>query len=412
MNKKLNILLIILLASSVAIAAEKGIHGVTKSSHQPAKALSHKRMKRPQMSGVYSVDLISNNGRVHLLTGMQQDGKKSLWYRYSNDGGQHWSDSHKVLNNDDLAIRASRGNDAQITVQGKSIVVTWTKFDPAVRFNSGPMQAARSVNGGKSWQTSATPPDWKKGPHGFADMASDDQYMHAVWLDSRPINNQEKGQQGVRYARSNDGGLSWQKNLTVDSYSCSCCWNTVETDGKNNTYVLYRDKNPSDLSIGLINNQQQWKYLSHVGDFNWQFDGCPHIGGGLAFQTVLGNQRLHSVVGTAHPEHLGVYYLQSDDAGKNWSSAKQLGNESAIHSDIAAHDNGRVIAVWDMMAENGLATFFAESKDHGNNWSEAEQLSDPHMRATHPRIVKTVKGFLAVWTQSNGQQQRLVMKEL
>ena len=404
--------LALLLASSLAFAAEHTTDSLLKSSDQQTNSKPHKRISRPQMNGVFSVDLIAKNGRVHLLTGTRQAGQKSLEYRYSDDGGQHWSNNNTVLNNDDLAIRAARGNDAQIAVQGETIVVTWAKFDPAVRFNAGPMQAARSVDGGTSWQTSATPPDWNEGSHGFADMASDNKFIHAVWLDSRPINKETKGRQGVRYARSSDGGLSWQKNLTVDGYSCSCCWNTIATDDKENAYILYRDKKPSDLSIGVINNQQQWQYLSHVGDFNWQFDGCPHIGGGLAFQTAPDHKRLHSVVGTGHPEYLGIYYLQSDDAGKSWSSAKPLGDESAIHSDIAAHDDGRVIAVWDMMGEAGLAVFFAESKDHGKRWSSAKQLSAPHRRASHPRIVKTNNGFLAAWTESDGKQQLLVTKGL
>jgi len=412
MNKKIPFTLALLFTASITFAAEHATHGVLKSTKHSVKSKPHKRMSRPKISGVFSVDLISNNGRVHLLTGTQQDGKKSLSYSYSDDGGQHWSNDNKILNNDDLAIRASRGNDAQITVQDNTVVVTWTKFDPTVRFNSGPMQAARSTDGGKSWVTSATPPDWEKGPHGFADLTSDNQFMHAVWLDSRPLNNEKKGRQGVRYARSSDGGLSWQKNLSVDNYSCSCCWNTITTDGKENAYILYRDKNPSDLSIGLINKQQEWQYLSHVGEFNWQFDGCPHIGGGLAFQTIIDKKRLHSIVGTGHPEHLGVYYLQSDDSGKSWSTAKQLGNESAIHADIAAHGNGRVIAVWDMMGEAGLAIFFAESKDYGKNWSTAQQLSAIEMRASHPRIVKTAQGFLAAWTQSDGKQQQLITKGL
>ena len=404
--------LALLLTCPLTFAAEHDSHRALNDSSKKAKAKHIKRMKRPQISGAFSVDLINNNGRVHLLTGMQKSEEKSLWYRYSDDGGLHWSTDSRVLNTDNLAIRASRGNDAQVVAQGDNVVVTWTLFDPTARFNSGPMQAARSVDGGKSWHTTATPPDWEKGPHGFTDMVADDQYMHAVWLDSRPINKQKKGQQGVRYARSSDGGLSWQQNLTVDSYSCSCCWNTITTDNEENTYILYRDKNPSDFSIGLINGQQQWQYLNRVGDFNWQFDGCPHIGGGLAFQKHLGGQRLHSVVGTAHPKHLGVYYLHSDDKGKTWSPAKALGDESAIHSDIAAHENGRVIAVWDMMGDAGLATFFAESKDHGKSWSSTQKLSEKNMRASHPRIVKTMKGFLVVWTESNGQQQNLVMKAL
>ncbi|ORU92661.1 MAG: hypothetical protein A6F70_03375 [Cycloclasticus sp. symbiont of Bathymodiolus heckerae] len=395
---------------SVTTLAEQPGHKPVKSVHKTSGGKPHKKMKRPQIEGVFSLDMVVNKGRIHLLAGRQKADKKSLWYRYSDDGGASWSVDSQVLKKDSLPVRATRGNDAQIVAQGEIVVVTWTKFDPKTRFNSGPMLAARSVDGGQSWLPASAPPDWNGGSHGFIDMAVDDKFVHAVWLDSRKAEGFKK-QQGVRYSRSSDGGLSWDKNLTLDGHSCSCCWNKVVTDGSS-AYVLYRDKNPSDLSIGVVNEQQQWQYLNHVGSFNWMFDGCPHIGGGLDFQTVLGVKRLHATVGTAHPKHLGVHYLYSNDSGKSWSDIKTLGDESAIHSDIAAHEDGRVIAVWDMMGEVGLGNFYAESKDGGEHWSVAKLLSTKGARASHPRIVKTKNGFFAAWTESDGLNQRLMTKGL
>ncbi len=406
MNKYLfyiSLLLINMTACSTNSRTEQSSAGQVNVS-----AVKHKMHTHNKLDGVISVDIVNNNNELHLLTGNQQHGQKSLWYQKSADGGEHWSTAVKILNEDNLAVRMSRGNDAQITAQGNTIVVSWTQYDPKSRFHAGIMQAARSTDGGLHWQYSIAPPDWNKGSHGFIDMSADKYAMHAVWLDSRQEKSAISATQGLRYATSTNAGLSWQRNITLDPTSCSCCWNTVKSDTEGNAYVLYRNKQPSDMSIGVMNKQQQWQDLNHVGAFNWQFDGCPHIGGGLDFQNTAGKKRLHSVVGTGHPDHLGVYYLYSDDAGKNWSKPLPLGTESAIHADIAAHDDGRVVAVWDMMTENGLEVFMAESKDQGNNWSIFKQISTPNLRASHPRIVKTKKGFFVLWTESNGQQ--LILK--
>nr|WP_305907695.1 sialidase family protein [Methylomarinum sp. Ch1-1]MDP4520468.1 sialidase family protein [Methylomarinum sp. Ch1-1] len=306
-----------------------------------------------------------------------------------------------------------RGNDAQITVQGDNIVVTWMSYVKGAPFNAGPMLAARSGDGGQTWQKATTPPDWKQGPHGYIDMTSDANAMHAVWLDSRGGRSGVSAAQALHYARSVDGGQSWQSNETLDELTCSCCWNTIKSNGEGKLYVLYRDKQPSDMAIGVIDEQQHWQSLNQVGAFNWQFEGCPHIGGGLDFQQHHGKKRIHAVVGSGHQDHLGVHYLFSSDAGKNWSAALPLGDESAVHADIAAHDNGRVVAVWDMMAEDGLAVFSAESSDSEHKeWSRPLQLSTVGARASHPRIVKTVQGFLALWTEHDGQQQRVAMRGL
>lgn len=405
MNKKMfyiPFLLLIFTACSTSPDAETSTTQHPEKTHSKAKKRGHQAIPE----GVISLDIVNYNNQLHLLTGIYKQGQKSLWYQNTKDGGKSWSTAVKILNEDKLAVKMVRGNDAQITAQANNIAVTWTKYDESVRFNAGPMQAAHSADGGKTWKYSGTPPDWEKGPHGFIDMAADEHAMHTVWLDSRSGRSEVAAAQGLRYAKSTDGGLSWQSNKTLDDLTCSCCWNTIKTDFNGNPYVLYRDKQPSDLSIGVI-RQQNWQRLNHVGAFNWQFDGCPHIGGGLDFQNTKGHKRIHAVVGTGHQEHLGIHYLYSDDAGKNWSPALQLGNESAIHADLAAHANGRVVTVWDTMGEDGLTIFVAESQDQGASWSTPKQISKMGHRATHPRIVKTKKGFLALWTENDGEQQRL-----
>jgi hypothetical protein len=242
-------------------------------------------------------------------------------------------------------------------------------------------------------------------------MDANNHSINAVWLDSRDGRSSVKGSQGMRYSQSFDGGQSWSSNKTLDSITCACCWNTAKFDSKNNFYVLYRDKQPSDMAIGLLNETQHWQRLSSVGTFNWDFPGCPHIGGGLAFQD---NEKLiHSVIGSGHINHLGIHYLRSNDHGNSWTTPLQLGDESAIHSDIAAHENGRVIAVWDMRTEDGLSVFYAESTNQGINWSQFNRLSKQGMRATHPRIISNKNGFLVLWTESQtGKTQALQMQLL
>ncbi len=365
------------------------------------------RHVRHQTQGVVSLDVFQDKLRTHLLIGRQEGNKKSLWHQFSENGGKTWSEPVKILGQDNLAVTMARGRDAQIAAKNNGVFVAWTQYTNKNRFHTGPMQAARSVNNGQSWQMTLAPPDWAQGPHGFIDLSVDHYGIRAIWLDGR-----NKGQQGLHYSRSNDGGISWSANRTLDKKTCSCCWNTIKTDSEGNSYIIYRDKNPSDMSLGVMDAHENWRYLGHVGDFDWQFDGCPHIGANLDFENRQSGLRIHAIVGTGKPDKAGMYYLYSDSRGQSWSPVKRLGDESATHGDIAASDAGRIVAVWDMMSEKGLAVFMAESVDSGQTWSAAQQLSTQGQRASHPRIVHTPFGFLALWTEHQNHCSTLMIRRL
>ncbi len=398
---------------SVQAKPEQQVVTATNDITAPAAKTMHRH--RPLPNGVISLDIIRQGDNFHMLTGRHQDGKKSLWYQTSSNGGDDWSEPVQIDRDTTNGVSVTRGNDARIAAQGDNLVAVWTSHSTSNRHGAGPMSMVRSSDGGRTWQTAKIPSEWVEGPNAFFALGSDEKSIRIVWLDSRNGKSGVKGSQGMRYAYTNDGGASWSSNQTLDNITCACCWNSAKAGPKGELYVLYRDKQPSDMALGVIDSMHQWSRQSTVGEFNWQFDGCPHIGGGLDYQAGLQKTTtLHSVVGTGHPDHLGIYYLQSKDNGANWNAPKQLGDESALHGDVASAKDGKVIAVWDMMADDGkLAIFKAESLDRGTTWSEPTQVSKPGMRATHPRIVAKESGFLTLWTESSdGKQQSLQLQHL
>lgn len=407
------VLLSFLIAGCANHSLDQEIVAASIESNSEIKVASNVKHKHRSLpNGVISLDIVESNGTVHLLQGKHQQGNKSLWYQQSTDGGKSWSNAVKVIDQAHLEANFNRGSDAQLAVQGKNIVAIWaSRKEGAGRHNAGPMNAARSSDNGKNWQMSAIPADLDIA-HNFFDMDANAEVISAVWLDRRAdavVN--KKAKKGLRHAESTDGGLSWSKDKTLDDRTCACCWNTAKYSENGNLFVVYRDQEPSDMSIGVLDKDRRWTRLNHVGDFKWDFKGCPHIGAGIAFQN--NSQLIHSVVGTGHPDHLGVFYLRSTDNGKNWAQPVQLGDESALHSDIASNNDKRLIAVWDMRSEDGLSVFYAESNDKGLSWSAATRISVPGYRATHPKVIATNTSFLAIWTEStDGKLQSLKIQQL
>ena len=349
---------------------------------------------------VSSLDVKYVDKKVHLLLSKRVEDKDSIWYQSSPDEGVTWSDAVNITQGLSIEARVRRGNDVRLAVQGSHIVAVWMTKREGNRHNAGPMMAMVSHDGGETWQQIDTPADWD-GPHGFFAMDANEDEMSLVWLDSRTKIG-DGATQGLRFAKSLDGGKSWSANRTLDERTCACCWNTAKYhDGA--CYVLYRDKDPSYMSLGKVDVEQQWQALSTVGEFGWDFQGCPHIGGGLAFDNQ--NELIHSTVGTGHPEKTGTYYLRSHDMGKTWTSPHRLGSETAVHSDLAvSSSDGTVMAVWDMITENGFQIMVAESDNQGQSWSDQAMLSTSGIRASHPRVVAMENSFLVLWTEGRAKQ--------
>lgn len=347
---------------------------------------------------IVSVDIKFINNTVHLLLGEIRQDQQHLWYKTSADQGETWSQPVNAFKGLDLKARMHRGTDARFALQGDNIVAVWTSLKEGAPHNSGPMTSVRSSDRGQSWQVSSMPADWD-GSHGFFAMDGNDERISLAWLDSREQIG--KGTQGLRFTTSVDGGVSWMKNQTLDPQTCACCWNTARFNDTGELYILYRDKKPSDMALGRVDKQQQWQRLNTVGAFNWDFDGCPHIGGGLAIDEK--QDQLHATVGTGLEEKAGIYYLNSVNQGENWTDPVQLGDDSAVHSDIAVADNGQLLATWDHLTEFGFQIVYASSVDQGLTWTTSTAISDADKPSSHPRVIAMKDSFLIVWTESDAK---------
>lgn len=366
------------------------------------KAMPEKAMLSKTVFGftkTTSFDVYLDNKRIHLLAAgtVGSSNEQRVRYIHSDDGGQRWSLPIDIPGK--LAVIASRGNDVQVAAKGKKLVALWQTAGELP--NMGPMASAYSQDGGKTWQVGTNPAIKVDVDQSHIDITADQSgNFHAVWLDDRD----ENGYQGLRYARSDDTGLHWQNNQTLDGSTCSCCWNTLAIAPSGALNVLYRDMEIRDMALlQSIDKGNTWQHAGRVGEFGWKFDGCPHIGGSLAFSHKQKQIVSHSLVWTGKEDQQGLYYLQSSDNAKNWSEPYKLG-QRALHGDIAVGEGDHLRVVWDEMSAEGGRIFSATSNDGGLSWSSAQQWSLAGHNASHPRILPTWAGFLLFWTETQDNQ--------
>ncbi|MCD6048899.1 MAG: sialidase [Verrucomicrobia bacterium] len=360
----------------------------------PWHALAAEHGEAVKRVGIHSLDVYADGDTMHLLVAdYQPNGHPILLHQRSTDGGKTWSTRTRA----DAGIIAPstphRGMDAQIAATGDKLVAVWM-IKGTGNFNSGPLVTTISADGGKTWRPGPNPADdGLTTGHSFSDLCADSTgAFHLAWLDSRD------GRQGLRYARSADGGISWQKNQTLKTDTCECCWNKLAT-GPTGPLILFRDKKPRDMAILTSpDGGSKWNKQTAVGKFKWDFTGCPHVGGGLATEVKGKDTLIHSVVWTGMPEKSGTYHVVSHNNGRTWSKPQRLGTNSARRGDIATGPKG-VAMVWEESGDGETAIFMAQSTAGGKKWSAPLRITEASSSAAYPRIIGTKDGFRIFWTE-------------
>jgi hypothetical protein len=341
---------------------------------------------------ISSFDVYKDGETLHaLISGLKTEKDKAQTVRYlqSIDNGKHWSSPVDIKNTFPPAL-ASRGNDVQLVAKGQNLVAVWQTQGEIP--NSGALVSVYSHDAGKTWQMGKNPAVDNTGDQSHVDLIADKKgNFHIVWL----ADPEENGYQSLRYARSMDNGENWQKPSKLDDSSCSCCWNTLAISPNDELHVLYRDMNPRDMTLLSSNdNSTSWQSKKTVGKFDWNFDGCPHVGGGIAFDE---NNAFYASVWTGEPSKSGLYVMNSVT-----NLLVKIG-KNATHSDIAVLEN-RVVVVWDEMIAEGTGIFSAQSIDKGTTWSMPRRLSANGTNSTHPRIIVNENNVLIFWTEKQPKQ--------
>jgi hypothetical protein len=379
---------------------------------------------------VTCVDVAESGGAVHLLLGRPAGGgdAKALAFLHtrSDDAGATWSEPLEVPTAHAPPTKTHRGDDPQIAVHGDRVMALWTARGDGP-FGSGPIATALSDDGGRTWRAGTAPaadalpppllprtvipaasaelaPAKKRhGANGtgagyrFPSAAAGGDGFHVVWIHA------VGEERSLRYARLESGAAKWSPATVVDPHICACCWNELRVNPDGTLLALYRDQQPSDMSLAVSRDSgATWTGAGRAGEFDWMFEGCPHVGGGLATFPGSGGKpdALLATVWTGAPKSTGAYVLRGTPSGE-WSAPLPLAADGGRgrNTDVAAlPDRGAAAAAWDQSVEGGQAVYAALSSDGGQQWSSPRRLSAPEQNAAYPRVIPSRGRYIVLWT--------------
>ncbi|MBA4150328.1 MAG: exo-alpha-sialidase [Verrucomicrobia bacterium] len=344
-------------------------------------------------------DVTSDNGAIHLLIGQPAEDKAlDFFYLKRKSTDQTWPEPIRIPTTHATPGNHHRGNDPQIAVHGERLMALWTAKGGGP-YGSGPIATALSNDGGRTWTPGPSPTlttdDAQDVGYRFPATVAGDGAFHVVWIHA------EDKERSLRYSRLAFDSKHWSEPTVIDPTSCACCWNEIKINADGELFVLYRDEQPRDMALAVSKDRgQTWNRTGAVGDFNWDFNGCPHVGGGLALTPGrnAGENLLVATVWTGQSEHSGAYVLTSGDNGQSWSATTRLGlSKIGRHTDTTALSPDKAAVAWDEPSTNGQSMFVALTEDGGKTWGEPQQLSAA--KAKYPRLLACDDQFFVLWSE-------------
>lgn len=277
--------------------------------------------------------------------------------------------------------------------------------------------SCQSRDGGASWTANTKVSDDVTGaPQDWPDVAVDAQgNLYVVWLDGR------LGEPTIFFARSDNGGLDWSKNVQVNEQAgkpSALARPTIAVDLAGQVLVAWEDLRNGDSDIFFARSPDGG--LTWEGDVRVNDDSTsrPQINPSLAVD-IVGKLYLawrDDRNGPQVPDP-DIYFARSDDGGRTWSPNVRVNDDKSGRlqdkPSLAVDGRSRLYLAW-RDDRNGESVpdpdiYFARSVDGGETWSANVRVNgdDPGAVQDNPSLAVDREGVLSVvWRddRSGGKQ--------
>ena len=309
------------------------------------------------------------------MIGVAVGAGNDIYYSYSTNDGEMFSRPSKIETKGMMALGRHRG--PRIAIQSGNVIIS-AVVGKKGGGQDGDIMAWRSSDNGKTWLEPVRVNDVAGAAReGLHAMAAGNGWVVAVWLDLR-----EKGTR-IYGARSENGGATWSKNFLVyespDGSVCQCCHPSVLVGPTSRLYVMWRNAlgGNRDMYLATSNDGgKQWTAAKQFGNESWKLDACPMDGGGMTLS------------GAGKP--YGVFRKEKEIHYSTPGAVERMLGEGKDPS-IASGLNEALYVVW-TNAAGAIESIASKS-------NQAKVLSP---KGAYPQVIFTGRRALAFWEEDDG----------
>lgn len=285
-----------------------------------------------------------NNGNIVLSWIRKIDSSTSVYcYAVSKDKGKTFDKTIEIPGSENIHPHGENMPKIIFKPNGE-VLAAWASANPNPKNSYSDL-----VYYSKSFDNGAT---WSKAEKLVKDTAGYDQRyfdlgllpngnIAIIWLDNR---KKTPADGSALYFAETAGNSGFENERLVSEPCCPCCRTDLYVDSKKNIHILYRaiiqDSIRDMATVVSGDNGKTFSAPERISDDNWVIMGCPHTGpamtenkDGIQFTWFTGGN------------NGGIYYCNSNNEGKTFSTRQQVSGISSRHCQIASVNNDIVI-VW------------------------------------------------------------------
>lgn len=282
----------------------------------------------------------------------------------SDDGGATWGSTVAVDDQPGFADKESMASDGN-----GSLYVAYDHVSP-VNDGSVDVRFTSSQDTGGTWLPTTIVTDRPGQVLGPVIAPQRQGTVSVVWWDSRSGN--------IMIDTSPDGGRHWSADRRVNAVNGSARWDpktrwrnslpSVVVNGTGSLFVAWPDRGNGDLDIVVARSDDgglTWSTPVRINDDDHQDQWMVAL-------AVDGNQVFHAAWMDNRTGNLNVYYSNSTDGGRNWSSNQRVTTEETPSTfarpgdylGLAADRYGSVYVAWTDGRNGDLDIYFARKLRH------------------------------------------------